>query len=158
MKNLTPCCSGISNEKCRAVLADCAALLLRVTFGGTMLFAHGLPKLMAYADKADSFPDPIGLGGPLSLALVIFAEFFCSIAVLLGLLTRLALVPLIFNMAVAVFVIHGADPFNVKELAFVYLVVYAALFLNGPGRFSLDYWIPTLCKCKCKAPLPQPGE
>lgn len=41
-------------------------------------------------------------------------------------------------MVIALFVVHGADPWQKKELAAVYLAVYVGLFLTGPGTFSLD--------------------
>ena len=117
---------------------DLGKLALRIVFAGTMLFVHGIPKLQAWSEKAETFPDPLGVGNKVSYALVIFAEAFAAGLVLLGGLTRLALVPLIFNMGVAFFVIHGPDPFAVKELAFLYLAAYTALFFVGPGRVSLD--------------------
>jgi len=42
-------------------------------------------------------------------------------------------------MVVALFVIHGADPWSKKELAFTYLAVYSGLLFSGPGKLSLDY-------------------
>ena len=53
-------------------------------------------------------------------------------------MTRLAVIPLAFTMIVALFVVHGADPWKVKELAAMYLPVYAVIFVTGPGEFSLD--------------------
>ena len=113
-------------------------LVLRLAFGGSMLFAHGIPKLQAWSEKASSFPDPIGVGSEASFALTIFAEAFCAALVVLGGLTRFALIPLIIAMATAFFVVHGADPFNVKELAFLYLGAYIAMFFIGAGRLSID--------------------
>ena len=129
---------GVCEERPRRAREDTSMLVLRLGFGATMLFGHGLPKLLSYSESAEKFPDPIGLGGPLSMALVIFAEFFCSIALMTGFLTRLALLPLIFNMGVALFVVHGGAEFKVMELALVYLLVYVAVFLHGAGRWSID--------------------
>jgi putative oxidoreductase len=44
-------------------------------------------------------------------------------------------------MCIAFFVVHGSDPFAVKELAFIYLVVFILLYIAGPGKFSLDHFI-----------------
>ena len=44
-------------------------LVLRLYFGGMMLFAHGWPKLMSFSQKAAVFPDPLGVGSELSLVL-----------------------------------------------------------------------------------------
>ena len=99
---------------------------------------HGWTKIGKFSEMSGMFPDPFGVGSPASLALAIFAEFGCSILLLLGLLTRLALIPLVVTMLVAIFVAHGADPWQKKELAVAYLAVYGALLLSGPGRYSLD--------------------
>src|SRR5215510_6828345 len=85
---------------------DLGLLFFRVAAGSLMLF-HGLPKLIGFSERKNSFADPIGLGKTLSLTLTIGAEFFCSIFLILGLFTRVALVPLMFTMTVVIFVVHG---------------------------------------------------
>ena len=102
------------------------------------MMTHGFSKLMNFSSKAAGFPDPIGLGSSFSLGLTVFAEFFCAAFIIVGLLTRLSLVPLIITMAVAAFYIHGGDPIAKQELSLFYLAVYTALLFTGPGKFSLD--------------------
>ncbi len=80
-----------------------ATFLLRVVAGSLMLMNHGLDKLMHFADKAGRFADPFGIGSTTSLALTVFAEFFCAAFIILGLFTRLAVIPLIIAMSVALF-------------------------------------------------------
>lgn len=117
---------------------DFGLLILRLTFGGLIMF-HGWGKLQGFlGGQASSFGDPIGLGPELSMALAIFAEFICGGLVVLGLATRPALLPLIFTMLVAIFVVHRADPFQTKELAMVYLGAYLALLFTGAGNYSVD--------------------
>lgn len=115
--------------------------LIRFSFGAMMLFGHGWPKWLSYSIMSVSFPDPIGIGGSASFYLVLFAEVISAFLVTIGLFTRLALVPLIVAMGVALFIVHGADPFAVKELALAYLLVYIMLILTGPGKISLDYYL-----------------
>lgn len=112
-------------------------LLLRVGIGCFML-VHGWQKLSGFGDMADNFADPLGMGSRLSLISAIGAEVGCSLLLLVGLATRLATLPLAFTMIIALFMIHGADPWQRKELAAVYLLVYVVLALTGPGKFSLD--------------------
>ncbi|WP_167616738.1 DoxX family protein [Maribellus sediminis] len=112
-------------------------LLLRLSAGGFML-THGYPKLQRLLSGEMRFGDPLGLGPEVSLVLAVFAEFFCSILVMLGIGTRLAVIPLIVTMSVAAFIAHGDDPFGRKELALMYLVSYVVLLLNGSGKFSVD--------------------
>jgi putative oxidoreductase len=80
---------------------DMALLTARIFFAGTMLFIHAWPKISGYSQLVAVFPDPIGLGSGLSLFLTLFAEGLCSALVLLGLFTRIALIPLITTMFVA---------------------------------------------------------
>jgi putative oxidoreductase len=123
------------------MLKDLTPLMARLTFGLTMLMAHGLPKLMAFDAKKDVFPDPLGLGSSLSLGLAISAEVLCALAVTLGLFTRLASIPLAFTMFIAFAVIHANHPWAKMELSFIYFFGYVLCGLLGSGRFSLDYVI-----------------
>jgi putative oxidoreductase len=89
---------------------------------------------------ASGFPDPLGVGHITSYVLVVSAEFFASILLMVGFLTRLAAFMLAVNMAVAFFLVHKAALAGEHsgELAFIYLAGHAALLLGGPGRVSLD--------------------
>ena len=114
-----------------------ALLLLRLSLGGLMI-PHGYQKLMSLASKSSGFSDPFHIGGPASMSLTIFAEFFCAIFIVLGLMTRLACVPLITAMSVALFYAHHGEVFGDGEHAALYLLGYAALFFTGPGKISMD--------------------
>ena len=117
---------------------DIGLLILRVGCGSMMLLLHGLPKLMSFTERMDSFPDPLGLGSAASMSLVIFAEFFCSCAVILGLWVRWATLPIITTMGVAGFIFHANDLWSTKELPILYFVLFLALFCLNGGRYSLD--------------------
>ena len=114
-----------------------ALLFLRLTFSG-MLLTHGIPKVLNVMDGNFEFVDPIGLGPVVSLILAIVAEVLCPLLIILGLKTRIATLPTIITMAVAAFIHHSNDPFNIKEMALLYLFGFIAIVLLGPGRFSLD--------------------
>jgi putative oxidoreductase len=124
-------------------LQSLGLLLFRLVFGGFMALGHGLPKLLSYAEKASDFPDPLGIGSPISMAAAIAAELFCGLLLVLGLTTRLAVLPLIFTMAMVAFVIHGDGPLflpaaGAKEPALMYLFAFVVFLFTGPGKFSLD--------------------
>lgn len=120
--------------------ADLALLLLRVTSGALLIYLHGWGKLATYGERAARFADPFGIGSPASLALAIFAEVVCATLVALGLFTRFAALVCAINMTVAFTYAHEMRLWGPRngELAFMYLVVFAAIFLAGPGRFSMD--------------------
>lgn len=114
-----------------------ALLLLRLGLGGLMI-PNGYQLLMSFAAKSTGFADPFGIGGPASMSLTIFAEFFCAVFIVAGLMTRLAAIPLIIAMSVAVFFSHHGRIFGDGEHAALYLAGYMALLFTGPGKISMD--------------------
>lgn len=117
-----------------------ATLILRLGLGALMIPTYGYGKWTNYGSKSGDFYDFMGLGGGISMGLAIFAELFCSTLLILGLFTRLATIPLAITMLVVISV-HDWDFFNKHELAPAFLTGYLAIFLLGPGRYSLDAWI-----------------
>lgn len=117
---------------------DQAALLLRLVFCGLMIYNHAFVKLTLFGESPDSFPDPVGIGSSTSFYFVMFAEIICASLVLIGLFTRFALVPLLVTMSVALFRVQWSNPLTDKELPLLYLGVFVALMLLGPGRWSID--------------------
>lgn len=112
-------------------------LLLRLSLGGLMI-PHGYQKLVNFAAKSSTFTDPFHIGSPVSMSLTIFAEFFCAGLIVIGLMTRLATIPLIIAMSVAVFYSHHGQLFGDGEHAALYLAGYTALLFSGPGKISID--------------------
>jgi putative oxidoreductase len=126
-------------------------LLIRIIIG-VLMACYGYQKLinfetMAASDfwaKEVSF---LGMTGKAPLALTVFAEFFCSLFLIIGLFTRLALIPLLICMGyiiacVAKFeVIYSGDNGIEVNTAFVYFVIYLGIYFTGPGNYSLDYKI-----------------
>ncbi|WFB35238.1 DoxX family protein [Kiritimatiellota bacterium B12222] len=132
MKNL------LSPHSTHPFLQGVGLLSIRLMFGLGMLMGHGWGKLMSFSDLSSSFSDPLGISHLGSLIAAIFAEVVCAALVSLGLFTRIALLPLIFTMIIAAFVVHGNDPFATREKALLYLAAYIGLFFTGPGKLSLD--------------------
>jgi putative oxidoreductase len=120
--------------------ANLGLLMLRLWIGLSMLLNHGVEKLKNFSDTASNFPDPLGIGHTASLALAVFAEFFVSLFVIFGLVTRWSALVLAIDMAVAFIGVHktALSGQGSGELAFMYLMGYVTLLLAGPGSFSMD--------------------
>ena len=78
------------------------------------------------------------IGSRYSLGLVVFAELFCAILIVLGLGTRFAAIPIIVTMAVAAFIVLAGNPFDGRELALLYLTAFTTILVLGAGSYSLD--------------------
>ena len=114
-----------------------ALLLLRLLAGGLML-THGCAKIAGFAQLSATFPDPIGWGSTASLVMITLVETVCSLLVILGLFTRLALLPLLFSMWIAAFCTYPAFALETSELALLYFGMFVVLLIGGSGRLSLD--------------------
>lgn len=122
-------------------LGDVALLLLRLV-AGLAFMMHGWPKIQAPFNwmGADApFPGIL-------LALAALSEFGGGLAWVLGLLTPLASLGILFTMAVAFYVhaIAKGDPFVSMtggpsyEMALLFFCIALVLMALGPGRLSLD--------------------
>ena len=117
---------------------DLGLLILRITFGGLMFINHGLGKIEKLQQHPVKFMDFMGIGQDASLWLVVFAEAVCTLLLVLGFATRLALIPLIITMLVATFKANAGQPFSEIELPLLYLLPFIALLFTGPGKYSID--------------------
>ncbi|MFO8147867.1 MAG: DoxX family protein [Bacteroidota bacterium] len=127
---------------------DLGLLIFRLAISALML-THGIPKLIKFFGSEEIvFADPLGLGEITTFTLAVFAEFVCSVLVILGLGTRLAVLPLIGTMAVAALIVHVPDGFGRQELPLLYLSGWVLLFFTGAGKYSLDWYFMSLKKNK----------
>ena len=113
---------------------------LRIGVAGFML-THGVPKLIKLISGDFGFPDPIGMGSEMSLVLATFAEFFCSLLILIGYKSRLASIPLIITMLVALLIVHGDDSIFDHWNILAYIFCYGILLHLGGGKYSLTYYL-----------------
>lgn len=123
-----------------------ALAALFIAHGGQKMFGwFGGPGLAATIQGFQQF-----MGIPAFLAVVVAAtEFFGGVAILIGLLTRLAALGLSIVMLVAVFKVHLAHGFFLNwegkpnvghgiEMNVVVLGLTLALLIAGGGALSLD--------------------
>ncbi len=114
-------------------------LVGRLMFGLIMAFSHGIGKVPPPQGLIDGVT-AMGLPLPGFMAWAAgLAEFVGGLMIAVGLFTRPAAVLWLVTMAVAAFVAHGADPFQKKELALLYLSFAVVVLALGGGKFSLDH-------------------
>lgn len=127
--------------------AGVAALILRVPVG-LILAAHGAQKLFGWfggnglAGTA-GWLSSMGMEPGLLMAILAGgAEFFCGLALVLGLLTRPAALIAAFTMLVAIFSVHIISGLFIAnggyEYALTLMVALLALAVQGGGAISMD--------------------
>lgn len=123
---------------------DLGPLLVRVSLG--VLFAQsGLGKL-SNLPRTTEFFESLGIPAPEIQALVVGnVELLGGVALALGLLTRLAALPLAATMLVAIVTALLPEVENVLDLLALnetlYLAVLVLLVTQGPGRWSVDAFV-----------------
>ena len=103
--------------------------------------AHDIPKVT-------HFFETLGIPAPgVNAVVVASSELIGGSLLVVGLLTRLATVPLIVSMIVAILTAKLGDLHGLFDLVgfdeFTYLVVLVMIAIIGPGAVSLDH---LLCK------------
>jgi len=119
------------------VRLDLGLLALRVVFGTYMIVGHGWSKLIRYTDIGPVFADPIGVGSWVTLTFAVFAEVFCSAAIVLGAFTKFAAIAPFLTMVLWRDFVNFDDPWAKEELEVLYGTVYVVFMLLGGGRFAL---------------------
>ncbi|VVM37126.1 hypothetical protein PS645_00079 [Pseudomonas fluorescens] len=117
---------------------DLGLLFLRVSGGLFLLWVHGLPKLLNYSAELQRIEDPFNLGAHITLMLAIFAEVFCPLLIIAGVLVRLACLPILSVLLIAMLVVHPQWSLAEGQFGWLLLIVFTSVFIAGPGRLALN--------------------
>lgn len=124
--------SGVSPKRAQ-ILVGWGLLFMRVSVSLLLLQVHGLPKLMHWSVEVQRIEDPFGLGGTLTLGLAVFAEVICPVLLILGVWARLACLPILAVLAVAVLFVHPEWSLEQGQFAWLLMILFAGLAITGPG-------------------------
>lgn len=121
---------------------DFGLLFLRVSGGLFLLWVHGLPKLLDFTAQLQLIEDPFHLGTRLTLSLAIFAEVLCPLLIVAGVLARLACLPILFVLLVALLVVHPQWSVAEGQFGWLLLILFTTVFIAGPGRLAINVRLP----------------
>ena len=129
-----------------------APAILRLVLG-LVIFAHGAQKMLGwfggfgFSGTMGYFTGAMHIPAPLAF-LAIAAEFFGSLGLILGFLTRIAALGIATNMIVAIWTVHRAVGFFMNwtgtqkgegfEFHLLVLAIAGFLVIRGAGAWSVD--------------------
>jgi putative oxidoreductase len=122
---------------------DAGLLFLRVSVGLSLFMKHGYEKIFNFSQMAPVFSDPLHLGSTPSLIIAMISDSICSLLIVFGLGTRWAAAWSFATIFVGWafqhhFLFFGHLVADHGELSVLYIVAMGAIFIAGPGRFSVD--------------------
>jgi putative oxidoreductase len=127
--------------------SNLSRLFLRL-FTGIMFLQLCIRQMLNFDQIVPSFNGFLGLSPEASITLLVIVELLCAVCIMLGLLTRLAvLFPLVLMLVIekVFFSPQTAVTDQLFNFAPGYPVMFIGIFiymlLAGPGKISLDYII-----------------
>jgi putative oxidoreductase len=116
---------------------DLGLLFLRLAGSVMLFYVHGLPKVLNYAHELTQIEDPFGMGPQLSLWAAILAEFICPMLIALGVFTRLACLPILGVLLIAMLVVHPGWSIAEGQFGWLLLVIFISIAICGPGNWRV---------------------
>ncbi|WP_247424018.1 DoxX family protein [Ralstonia pseudosolanacearum] len=130
--------SATAADRARDTALHAGQLFLRVAGSALLLYVHGLPKVLHYSQELARIEDPFHLGAAPTLLLAILSETVCPLLIALGVLARLACLPIVFLLLVALLVVHREWSIADGQFGWLLLILFVTVLIAGPGRFSLS--------------------
>jgi putative oxidoreductase len=129
----------MKNSSSRTLLpqVDLGLFFLRLTGSLLLLWVHGLPKIVHFSEELTRIEDPFGLGTHFSLIMAIFAEVVCPVLIIAGFATRLACLPIIGVLLVAMLFVHPDWSIAEGQFGWLLLIIFTTLALTGAGRWQV---------------------
>lgn len=122
-------------------LNNVALLVFRIAISVELIYAHGLKKIGIGTATAEVVPNPLGFSETFNQAFATTANLVMPLFIILGLMTRLATLPILAVTLTGYFVLHFNDPILVKDVPLVYSLCFMLICFTGAGKYSVDHYI-----------------
>jgi putative oxidoreductase len=121
-----------------------ALLVFRILIAVELFRVHGMKKFRVENGEREHVPNPLHLPEKLNGLVATFSDTVVPFFIILGLGTRLFILPTIGVTAVGYFVVHRKDSLEVRDVPYIYTVTLLFLLALGAGTYSLDHYILNL--------------
>ncbi|MDR6943882.1 DoxX family protein [Mucilaginibacter pocheonensis] len=122
-------------------LSNWAMFAFRILLATELFRVHGMKKFRGSDGKPEVVPNPLGLPQFINNLVATLSDTVVPVLVILGVFTRMAVLPTIGITSVGYFVVHKNDSPEVRDVPFMYTICFLLLLATGPGSISLDNYI-----------------
>ena len=127
-----------------SALSNATLLAFRILLAVELFRVHGMKKFRTENGQKEQVPNPLHLPEKLNGLVAAFSDTVVPIFIILGLGTRLAVLPTIGVTAVGYFVVHRKDSPEVRDVPYMYTLSLLLILALGAGKYSLDYYLLNL--------------
>ena len=121
-----------------------ALLVFRVLLAIELFRVHGMKKFRVENGQREHVPNPLHLPEKLNGLVATFSDTVVPFLIILGIGTRLVVLPTIGVTAVGYFVVHRKDSLEVRDVPYMYTLSLLLILALGAGKYSLDYYLLNL--------------
>ena len=118
-----------------------AFLVFRILLAIELFRVHGMKKFRVENGQKEHVPNPLHLPEKLNGLVATFSDTVVPFLIILGIGTRLVVLPTIGVTAVGYFVVHRKDSLEVRDVPYMYTLSLLLILALGAGKYSLDYYL-----------------
>lgn len=124
-----------------STLNNTAFLVFRVLLALELFRVHGMKKFRVENGQREHVPNPLHLPDKLNGIVATFSDTVVPFLIMLGIGTRLVILPTIGVTAIGYFVVHRKDNLEVRDVPYMYTLSLLLVLALGPGTLSLDHYL-----------------
>ena len=118
-----------------------AILIFRILLAMELFRVHGMKKFQVKNGEREHVPNPLHLPTRMNALVATFSDTVVPFLVMLGVATRLIVLPVIGVTAIGYFVVHRHDDIEVRDVPYVYTLCFLFLLVIGAGTLSIDHYL-----------------
>lgn len=116
-------------------------LVFRILLAFELFRVHGLKKFRVENGEREHVPNPLHLPDKLNGMMATLADTVAPFLVMIGIGTRLVVLPIIGVTAIGYFVVHRRDNAEVRDVPYMYTLCFLFLLCMGAGTISADHYL-----------------
>lgn len=124
-------------------LNNIALLVFRILLGLELFRVHGMKKFKLENGQREHVPNPLHLPDKLNGLIATFSDTVVPFLLMLGVGTRLVVLPTIGVTAIGYFVVHRKDNIEVRDVPYMYTLSLLLVLALGAGTYSIDNYLLT---------------